>query len=222
MMRLCSIAAAAAVLCALPAYAQNMYVSDELVITLRTGPSTQNTIIANLRSGDAVEVLERDEESGYSRVRVVGSNQDEGWVLTRYLMTEQTSAARLAETARELVAAQQRVQRLEAELADTQTELTNSRAALAAAEDGYRNASTELDEVRTVSAGALELKSRNESLRQRNVELSSEVDALVIEANRLGDRSRQNWFVVGALVLAFGIVIGLVAPSLRARRRSNW
>jgi len=38
----------------------------------------------------------------------------------------------------------------------------------------------------------------------------------------LSSRSRQNWFIVGAGVLSGGIVIGLIAPSLRRKRRSDW
>jgi len=33
------------------------------------------------------------------------------------------------------------------------------------------------------------------------------------------DTSQRNWFIVGALVLFFGIVIGYVIPGLVKRRR---
>jgi len=216
-----AIVAAIAVLIAGPACAQRMFVTDEIVITLRSGPSTQNTIKANLRTGDAVDVLEQDTDLGYSRVRVL-SDDVEGWVLTRYLMSEPTSDAQLATARQALTDANGRVASLEADLAATTAQLTEARSELLAAQDSQRNMSAELGDIRKASANVLELQQHNDSLRQKNVELSTEVEALYNEANRLGDRSRQNWFVVGSLVLAFGIVIGLVAPSLRARRRSNW
>ena len=73
-------------LCAAAAQAQRMYVTDELVITLRTGPSTQNTVIANLRTGDGLEVLEVDQDAGQARStpgrgdrgRAVGSLRNRG------------------------------------------------------------------------------------------------------------------------------------------------
>lgn len=203
------------------AQAQTMFVTDELVITLRTGPSTQNSIIANLSTGDAVELLEQDPETGYSRVRVI-DDAEEGWVLTRYLMDEPTADLALATATGELGSAQSRIDTLEAELADTRAALAEAQSALEAAETSHRSVSAELDDIRTASASVIEMRDQNESLRQRNLELSTELDALMLEAGRLGSRSRQNWFVVGSLVLAFGIVIGLVAPSLRPRRRSNW
>ena len=198
-----------------------MFVTDELVITLRTGPSTQNSIIANLSTGDAVEVLERDDEAGYTRVRVLDDG-DEGWVLSRYLMSEPTSDQALATTSQQLNDARAQIDSLQSELSDLRSSLTESQSALTAVESSHRDVSAELDDIRTASASVIELRDDNESLRQRNIELSTEVDALLVETSRLGSRSRQNWFVVGALVLVFGVVIGLVAPSLRPRRRSNW
>lgn len=207
--------------CATTAYAQRMYVTDELVITLRTGPSTQNTVIANLSTGDAVEVLEVDEEAGYSRIRIAGDN-DEGWVLTRYLMPDPTTDQALAGAEAELAGARQRVSELESELARVSDNLVASNSALDAAEASHQQVSSELNDIREASSNVIDLQNRNDSLRRTNLELSAEVDALTTETSRLGSRNSQNWFVVGALVLAFGIVIGLVAPSLRSRKRSNW
>lgn len=221
MTRIRFIAVALLLLAAAAAQAQQMYVTDELVITLRTGPSTQNTVTANLQSGDAVEVLEQDAEAGYSRVRVLDSGA-EGWVLTRYLMEKETAQRQLAETTRALAAARSNIVSLEAELAERGAALSASQSALNAAETSRQSVSAELSDIREASKNAIELRNRNDSLRQQNIELSSQRDALLAEANRLSSRTRQNWFVVGSLVLAFGIVIGLVAPSLRSRRSSKW
>jgi SH3 domain protein len=48
------------------------------------------------------------------------------------------------------------------------------------------------------------------------------VERLTVENARLARRNDQNWFIVGAAVLLAGIVIGLVAPTLRRKRRSDW
>jgi SH3 domain protein len=203
------------------AFGQRLYVTDELVITLRTGPSTQNSIIANLRTGDSVELLEEDEAAGYSRVRVPGSG-DEGWVLSRYLMTQPSSDQQLAAAQQELAGAREQITALEAEVTQLSADLVSATSALGAAEDSHQTVRSELEDIREASANVIELQNDNESLRRSNIELSAEVDTLMLEVSRLGSRSQQNWFVVGSLVLAFGIVIGLVAPSLRPRSRSKW
>ena len=60
---------------------QTRYVSDQLVITVRTGASTENAIIANLVSGDAVEVLQADPESGYSRIRTESGSSQPSFII---------------------------------------------------------------------------------------------------------------------------------------------
>jgi len=62
-------------------------VTDSFTITLRTGPSNQNKIIAMLSSGKPVEVLESDGD--WSQVRVLEGKMSgkEGWVFSRYLLT---------------------------------------------------------------------------------------------------------------------------------------
>ena len=73
--------------------AQTVWVSDQFEVMLRTGPSTNNAIERMLPSGTALEVMERDEEAGYARVRTAAGT--EGWVLTRYLMNEPSAREQL-------------------------------------------------------------------------------------------------------------------------------
>lgn len=204
-----------------PAHAQTMYVTDEVVITLRRGAGTEFAIIDNLRTGDAVEVLERDEANGYFRVRVRDSG-DEGWVLTRYLVSAPTAGLELVDAQRSLAQARDQVAALQAELAATSNALSSTQAELSGLQATNSTMSVALDDIRTASADVIEIRNQNESLRRRNNELTGEIEALNAENVRLTSRSQQNWFVVGALVLAGGIVIGLVAPTLRRRRRTDW
>ena len=82
--------------------------------------------------------------------------------------------------------------------------------------------SRELADIRTASANVVEIRDRNTSSQQRLVQREREVEELTADNARLAGRNNQNWFVVGAAVLLAGIVIGLVAPSLRRKRRSDW
>ena len=147
--------------CELLAQAQTRYVTDRTIVELRRGPSTEYLILRNLEAGEQVEVLEQNEEQGYSRVKVVDQGT-EGWILTRFLTAEPIARERLAAAERNLTAARERVATLEAQT------------------------------------------------RQLTADLAATA------------RSNQNWFVVGAAVLLGGIVIGLVAPTLRRKRRSDW
>lgn len=202
------------------AYAQTRYVSDELVITFRTGPGSQNSILRNLSSGDRVEVLEVLEDEGYSRVRL--ANGDEGWVLTQYLQDDPTSELRLATVTRELAAARQRTAELEQLVAELEANLASTTQDLSETRSSASQMSTELGDIRSAAASALETREQNTQLRQRVADLTSAAEADEMEIDSLRRRERQNWFIIGAAVLLGGIVVGLVAPSLRPKRRSSW
>jgi SH3 domain protein len=177
-------------------------------------------ILRNLEAGDRVEVLEQNGQ-GYSRVRVADQGT-EGWILTRFLIDEPIARERLATAERNLSGARERVSALEAQnqeltrdLATTRTELEQSRAS-------HATVSRELADLRTAAANVVDIRDDNTRLAQSLGQRDRQVEQLTADNARLAARNNQNWFVVGAAVLLVGIVIGLVAPTLRRKRRSDW
>ena len=203
------------------AQAQTRYVSDRTIVELRRGPSTEYLILRNLEAGERVDVLEQDEAAGYSRVRVADQGT-EGWILTRYLTSEPIARERLGVAERNLAAARERVTALEAQTAGLSRDLAATRTDLEQSRTSQGAVSRELADIRTASANVVEIRDQNTSLQQRLEQRDREVVQLTAENARLTARNNQNWFVVGAAVLLAGIVIGLVAPSLRRKRRSDW
>jgi SH3 domain protein len=207
-------------LLAFTAEAQTRYVSDELVITLRTGPSNQNAITRNLTSGARVEVLEENDDGSYARVRL--ADGVEGWVLTQYLQDEPTDSLRLATAARELADAARRAADFEDQATELEAELATTREALSQSQAYAEGIEAQLADIRSASASAIETREQNERLAARVSNLTAAADLADMEIRELRSRNRQSWFIVGASVLFGGIVIGLVAPSLRRKRRSSW
>jgi SH3 domain protein len=202
------------------AHGQTRYVSDKLSVELRRGPSNEYLILRNLEAGTAVEVLEQNND-GYSRVRVPDQGA-EGWVLTRFLSAETSARDRLAVAERSLGNSRGRVTELEQQVAALTSELGNTKTELDKARSSHGQASQELASIKTAAANVVEIRDQNESLRQRLLDRERQVEQLTAENAALSGRNNQNWFIVGAGVLFGGIVIGLVAPSLRRKRRSDW
>lgn len=203
------------------AHAQTRYVSDRTIVELRRGPSTEYLILRNLQAGDEVQVLEQNADAGYSRVRVANGGA-EGWILTRFLTAEPIARDRLAVAERNLTAARERVGALEQEVGSLSRELADTKSALAEARAAHGTASKELADIRTAAANVVQLREENESVQQRLVQREREVETLRADNAMLAGRSKQNWFLIGAGVLFGGVVLGLVLPSLRRKRRSNW
>ncbi len=207
-------------LAASAAGAQTRYVSDRLEVTLRTGTSTQHTIVRMLPSGARVEVLEVDAGNGYSRVRTVEGV--EGWLLSRYLMDQPAARDQLAAATSRIETLNARVNELSVELRELRAErdtLEAERRGLGGEAEALR---AELDEVRRASASALELDRDNRELRAKVTASEQHTARLNAEIAELKANTRRNWFLAGAGVLFGGLLLGLILPSLKFRKRSRW
>jgi SH3 domain protein len=200
--------------------AQARYVTDRTIIELRRGPSLEFLILRNLEAGQRVEVLEQN-EAGYSRVRVADDGT-EGWILTRFLTPEPIARDRLVVAERSLAAARERVTALEAQTSELSRDLAATRTELTETRSSHGKVSQDLAELRASAANVVELRDGSNRLQQQLVERNAQVEKLTADNARLAARNSQNWFIVGAAVLLAGIVIGLVAPTLRRKRRSDW
>ena len=217
-----SLAAALAV--ANTGWAQEVrYITDELFVPVRSGQGTQYRIVhRGLPSGTRVTVRETDEETGYSYV--VSDGGTEGWMLSRYLKEEIPARDRLAELQEkydamlgdedslrsQLVTSQQRNETLNDEIERLRGELANSR--------------SELTEIRRLSSNALNLDAMNRQLAEESEVLNTRVELLEADNMRMKEGRESEAFRNGALAVLLGVVIALIVPRLKPRRRntSGW
>lgn len=195
------------------------YVSDELEITMRNGQGLEFGIRKMLKSGTELAVLDND-PSGYSKVRT--KEGVEGWVLSRYLTNNPSARDQLA-------AKEQRIANLELEITGYKDEIAQLSSQTTEADDQNmslketaQRLSKELDDLRRTASNAVALESENRQLKERLQQIDHEIQSIVIENNTLKDNDAKNWFLIGAAVLFGGVIIGLVLPSLRMRKKSSW
>ena len=202
------------------AAAETRYVSDELGITLRSGQSTQHQILRMVNSGTPLEVLETNDESGYTRVRT--SQGVEGWVLTRYLMDHPSAQDQLSGAKKKLARLEEENKNLQAQLSTVsgdKTSLDKDKRFLLAKNDKLEK---ELDRIRNTAASALAIESEKNRLADEARRLETELQTVQQQNVSLKDRSDREWFVRGAAVVIVGILIGLIVPKIRFRSRSRW
>ena len=220
MKRLIGIAASVGLLLASTAFAEPAWVSDQFEITLRSGPSTSNAIQLMLDSGTRLEVLERDDESGYTRVVTQGGT--EGWVLTRYLMNEASAREQLQALTSQLTSANTRGSSLDSQLDAIKGEYDSASQQIATLQREKAALETELAEIKRTSANVLAISDQNKTLMDELAAAQIRADTLEQENRMLGSQTTRYWFVTGALVLVFGLILGLWLPRINWRRRRRW
>lgn len=201
------------------AQAKTQYVSDHLVITVRTGQGAQYQIIKTLETGTHVEVLE-ETDTGYTRVKT--PDGVEGWVRTQYLADEPVAKEKLELALSQLAKSRDAHKKLKdsyANLSKEHKELSQIQASLSS---DKQQLDSELARLNEVAKKPIILDKQNKELLEKNVTLEKDLQRLTQENHSLKDRSQREWFIAGALVLFGGIILGLIIPKLRRRKTSSW
>ncbi len=202
------------------ALAETRYVSDTLEITMRSGKGTSYGITRMLRSGTPVEVLEDDKDTGYTQVRTTGGK--EGYVLTRFLMKGQAARDRLAEAEKKLAELELENRKMDTAMSALSDEKRALEQELGKLDGHSRSVSQELAEIKRTASSALAIDSENKDLKGRVVALERQLQTLQQENEVLKDRTARDWFMVGAAVVLLGIIVGLIIPRIRWRKKSSW
>jgi len=203
------------------AQADTKYVTDRFKITMRSGEGTKHKIIRMLRSGTPVEVLESNPATGYSRVRTRGGT--EGYVLTRQLMPKPSAREQVAALEARLKELQAAPDQLSARLAKLQEEHKKLQTENESLKSAKASLEKELERIQRTASNAVRISNERNELRKNVAALTREVEDLKQENRDLSNQTAQNWFLIGAGVIIAGIVLGLILPHLRFRRRkSSW
>jgi SH3 domain protein len=202
------------------AAAQSVWVSDIFEITLRTGPSTSNAIQLMVESGTQLEVLGRDEETGYSKVRTNAGT--EGWVLSRYLMSEPSAREQLGTLTQQLTSANADGSSMGSQLDAIRGQYADATRKISTLEREKTALQDELDELKRTAANTIAIDQQNKNLQQQLTDAEITVSVLEQEKQQLTGQSNRTWFITGSLVLLGGILLGLILPRMRLQKRSRY
>ncbi|MGI9205557.1 MAG: TIGR04211 family SH3 domain-containing protein [Woeseiaceae bacterium] len=202
------------------ASAQSAWVSDQFEVMLRTGPSTSNAIQLQVDSGTELEILGEDAEAGYTQVRTRGGT--EGWVLTRYLMSEPSAREQLVTLTQQLTDATSDSSGLGSQLSALRGEFDSATRQIRDLEQDKTNLQQQLDDITEKAADTLAIDRQNQNLQQQLTDTEIQVSLLEQENEDLSGQTKRNWFITGALVLFGGVLLGLVLPRMKFQRRSRY
>ncbi len=202
------------------ASAETRWVTDEFEVMMRSGKSTKQSIVRQLKSGTALEVLEVDNESGYSRVRT--SSGAEGWVLSRYLRGVPTAGLRLPELERQLRDSEAQRAKINAELTQLKQDKRTLEREIGELQSTSSSQQSKLERITRLSADTIQVDQQNTELKKRLAASEQQIERLETENQQLGSRANREWFLIGGAVLVAGLLLGLILPRISWRKKSSW
>jgi SH3 domain protein len=198
---------------AVTGFAETMYISDVLKVTVRRGPSTEYKILDIAESGERVEILETGED--WTLVRL--DNGKEGYVTTRYLIDSPTHAIRLEQLQAKHKTVTQQAAALLEENTSLRDENEKLKTLLSGTEKSLKKLDTDYQELKAGSAEFLSLKTKYKQVSEQLTEQTKKAEKLDKELGRVELNQYIKWFLAGSGVLLVGFIIGFSAKRQRRR-----
>ena len=207
--------------------AETLYVTDQLVITVRQGTSNQHAIVKTIKTDTSLEVLEHVEGEKYAKVRLTSG--EEGYVLVQYLSNDTPKTQIISRLKKEAEKLRNKLEEVEnkrnqltedlkyikEETSSKSEELNSYASELESELSKTRQELQSLNETYAAlldkSEKIMEITSERDSLLENSKQLTSEVQFLSDEKSRLMRSGKINWFLAGGGVFFFGWLIGKVS-----------
>ena len=194
-----------------------VYVTDTVDIPMRSANKIQSNpsnLLRMLPSGTKLQLLSTD--NGWTQVKF---EQTTGWMISRYLTSALPAKAQLEKlrqtyNANKLLISQQTSRNEALEEKVGLLKESNTKLAIETSKS-----QAEKEYIEDIYKDALALKDTNQNLESQILRLKIEIQLLQNNNTSDQDSSARNWFIVGALVLFFGFIIGFVFPKRTNQRR---
>ena len=199
---------------------ETQYVSDVFYVPLHSGKSIKHRIVhRGIKSGTALEVLDYDEKSGFSKVRTSGGT--EGWIQNQYLSKDPIARSRIANIESQMTQMRGQLKDTKSKSSELNSENNKINAQVQQLSRENQELTSELASIRKISANAINLDINNRELLQKNELLKIEIAELQADNARLNDKSDKEWFVRGAFAVAIGALLAVILPRLKPKPKSS-
>jgi len=206
-------------------YADTQYVSDNLIITMRTGTGDEYKIIRTLKTGTPVEVIEETDQ--YYKVET--EDGEEGWVLKRYITAETPKTIIISRLKDDIIKLKDSIEKVNRERGAIKKELQSADSShkdvvreleesLKKKNDQTSNITKELQEMTNKynklaedSDNVVVIVGERDMLNEENARLSADRNNLLRENERLSRRNNIFWFLAGGGVFFTGWIIGKIS-----------
>ena len=192
-----------------------VYITDELDLPIRSDKNFGNNIIRLLPSGTELSLLQSTED-GWAQIQF---DDTIGWIKTFYLSSNPSAREELKKLTREYNSNTLLISKLSDEKEELEKKLITLKNDNTNLIVQSSKSQAEKEHIEQIYQDALKLDYENEKLIQENLQLKTELQLAENNTQTQKDTSSRNWFIVGAIVLFLGMIIGLIVPNLLKRRR---
>jgi SH3 domain protein len=195
------------------AWAENFYISDQVDIDVRSGQGYDFRIIALIRPGDRVEVLEKGEK--WSQVRL--NNGKEGWMLGRYLTKTRPVGTALETLQKEHLELKDEYGKLTSENTLLRDENQTLKTILAQKEGELTTAVHSYEALKKGSTEFLEVSGKLEASNKELTDLKKRNQDLEASLSKLENNQITRGLLTGAGILLAGYLTGMITRKKRRR-----
>ena len=192
-----------------------VYITDQLDLPIRSDKAFGNNIIRLLPSGTELSLLQSTED-GWAQIQF---DDTIGWIKSFYLSPDPSAREKLKKLTRTNNANKLLITKLSTEKEDLENQLSSLKQENTDLVVQSSKSQAEKEHIEQIYQDALKLEHENEKLIQEKLQLKAELQLAENNTQIQKDTSSRNWFIVGAIVLFFGMMIGFIAPGLLNRKR---
>lgn len=196
--------------------ADTAYIIDYTKVNIRSGPSTGHRVIATLSSGHSLEILETQGNWTNVSFKEDVNSMEEGWILSRYLMTRLPWELRAQSLIQENATLKEKLAPIEKKLEENSINEQNLKSELKTSMEELDKTKKELKSIKEGAAEYLKLRDKYRIVQTELKKIQNEYKKLSESYNKLESSQRTKWFIAGGIVLMSGLFIGLL---LGGRRR---
>lgn len=182
-----------------PVFADDKYITDNISVYLRRGPSTNYGLIGSLKSGDKVTIIDKSDDGSFTKIR--DEKNRLAWIESELLTNTPSAKERLPLLEEQINTLNEKIINLDQE---KQTLIND-----------YN------EQIKTAQSKISQLESSKNELEQDLNQKNLQIESLNKEIDENGQNLMLKWFTRGGMVAGAGLLLGLLLPFIFPRRRKK-
>lgn len=209
-------------------FAETAYISDDLAIELRSGPTQKHRITAFLKSGQPIDILEKhlaEDGTEWVRVASTGSSkqQKSGWLPNKFTQPNTSAKIKLQQVTQTLTQLQHEQKTSQTQTSQLKQNLTDFQARHQQMTQRLQSLKLQYDELKAISSNSEMLAEQNIKMQQQLALLSSDQEQLEMKNFQLQTNNKSKGMIHGIIAVLIGVLLALILPKIvYPRPKSSW